>query len=219
MTQTTILQANQTELRISSIVEDLDSLNPPAPGSDWGKYTGELQAPWKNATEIESKKDSENFNFQTDVLDNITGSYSSDRYSSMIKIAETEAKIPGKSVFIPLSADCQGYYFAEEANTLGIANKTLEEEGINCSETINSYSMYFDECGVNTSYLGYQPEKFIHITDSSVSSGICLPEMEEIMGPRGEWGHQYKVYPANRILYNSKNTKIFKKSMYKSNLF
>ena len=210
MTQTTVLQANQTELRISSIVEDLDSLNPPAPGSDWGKYTGELQAPWKNATEIESKKDSENFNFQTDVLNNITGSYSSDRYSSMIKIAETEAKIPGKSVFIPLSADCQGYYFAEEANTLGIANKTLEEEGINCNDTINSYSMYFDECGVNTSYLGYQPEKFIRITDSSVSSGICLPEKEEIMGPRGEWGHQYKVYPANRILYNSKNTKIFK---------
>ena len=69
----------------------------------------------------------------------------------MIKIAETEAKIPGKSVYIPLNSDCRGYYFAKEANTVDIVNKTLEEEGINCSETINSYSMYFDECGVNTS--------------------------------------------------------------------
>ena len=207
----TVFRSQQTEMQINSIVEDLDSLQAPEQTADWGKYDGPYTMPWNNGAELEGKKDSSNFNFQTDVLDNLNASYLNDRFSSMMKIAETEAQIPGDSVFIPLHKDYFGYFFPEKVNSTEIVNTLLTGEGKTCRAKESKYDMYFDDCGVNTSYLGYQAERMEEVKDSSIP-GICLPEIEEVMGPRGEAGAHYRVYSATRILYLAKNIKIFRNS-------
>ena len=128
----TVFRSQQTEMQINSIVEDLDSLQAPEQTADWGKYDGPYTMPWKNGAELEGNKDSSNFNFQTDVLDNLNASYLNDRFSSMMKIAETEAQIPGDSVFIPLHKDYFGYFFPEKVNSTEIVNTLLTGEGKTC---------------------------------------------------------------------------------------
>lgn len=205
----TVFRSQQTEMQINSIVEDLDSLQAPEQTADWGKYDGPYTMPWNNGAELEGNKDPSDFNFQTDVIDNQNASYLNDRFSSMMKIAETEAQIPKDSVFIPLHRDYSGYYFPEKADPTGIVNVLLNQEGNTCRAEESKYDLYFDDCGVNTSYLGYQAEGMEAVEDPSIP-GICLPDVEEIMGPRGKAGTRYKTYPATRVLYLIKNIKIFR---------